>query len=78
MNKFSKVLFGIWIILAVLSFVVSFWAPLFIKIVGIVFGSLNLMIIGSLVITYFQGLAQARKLKEMEGKEDGMSMQEEA
>lgn len=69
MNKMSKWLLGIWMILAVLSFVVSFWAPLFIKVVGIVFGSLNLMIIGSLVITYFQGLAQGRKLKELEEKE---------
>lgn len=57
-------------VLAVLSFVLSFWAPLFIKVVGIVFGSLNLMIIGSLVITFFQGLKQAKELKKLEEIED--------
>lgn len=59
-------------VLAVLSFVLSFWAPLFIKVVGIVFGSLNLMIIGSLVITFFQGLKQAKELKKLEEIEDGV------
>ena len=55
-------------VLAILSFVVSFWAPLFIKVVGIVFGSMNLMIMGSWIITLIQGVAQARKLKKAEDK----------
>lgn len=58
----------VWMVLAIASFVCSFWAPLFIKIVGIVFGSLNLMIIGSWVISLIQGIAQARRLKEEEEK----------
>ena len=58
----------VWMVLAIASFVCSFWAPLFIKIVGIVFGSLNLMIIGSWVISLIQGIAQARILKEEEEK----------
>ena len=58
----------VWMVLAIASFVCSFWAPLFIKIVGIVFGSLNLMIIGSWVISLIQGIAQARRLKKEEEK----------
>lgn len=55
-------------LLAVLSFVVSFWAPLFIKIVGLVFGFMNLLIIGSWFSAFVQGLVQAKKAKKMEDK----------
>lgn len=72
MSKLSKVLFAIWMVIAVVSFVASFWAPLLFKIIGLTFGGLNMLIILSLVITYFQGLAQARKLKELEKQENGM------
>ena len=68
MDKLSKILMMVWMVLAIASFVCSFLAPLLIKIVGIVFGSLNLMIIGSWVISLIQGIAQARRLKEEEEK----------
>ena len=54
MDKLSKILFLVWIVLAIASFVASFWAPIVIKIIGLVFGSMNLMIIGSWVIATFQ------------------------
>ena len=61
-NKFSMILFLVWMVLAIASFVASFWAPLFFKVLGIVFGSFNLMIIGSWVIAYFQDRAAAKKI----------------
>lgn len=55
----------VWMVLAIASFVCSFWAaPLLMKVIGLVFGSLNLMIIGSWVISYFQDRAVARKYAE--------------
>lgn len=56
MDKLSKILFLVWIVLAIASFVASFWAPIVIKIIGLVFGSMNLMIIGSWVIATLQAL----------------------
>lgn len=71
MDKFGKIIFLVWTILAIASFVCSFWAPLFIKIVGIVFGALNLMIIGSWVITFFQEVRAAKRiLKEEKEKKN--------
>ena len=56
MDKLSIILFLLWIALAIASFVASFWAPIVIKIIGLVFGSMNLMIIGSWVIATLQAL----------------------
>lgn len=56
MDKLSKILFLVWIVLAIASFVASFWAPIVIKIIGLVFGSMNLMVIGSWVIATLQAL----------------------
>ena len=75
MNKFSMILFILWMVLAVASFVCNFFIPVtFIKVLGFVFGGFNLLIINSWVITYFQGLKAARELKKMEGKEDGVQL----
>ncbi len=65
--------------LAVASFVASFWAPMVIKIIGLVFGGLNLMAIGSWVISYFQEKASARKMAEEAIKlaEQEMELKEE-
>lgn len=65
-NNLSKILFLVWMALAIASFVCSFWAPLLIKIIGIVFGSLNLMIIGSWVITFIQEAIATRRLKKID------------
>lgn len=72
MNKTTKILLGIWIVLAILSFIVSFWAPLFIMIVGLVFGSMNLLIIGALFSTFIEGLFQARKLKKLKEEQQNV------
>lgn len=52
MNKFSKILLAVWVILALVSFVSAFWAPLFYKIIGIAFGGLNIITIMTWVISY--------------------------
>ena len=49
MNKYSKIM-------------LAFFAPLYFKIIGIAFGVLNLTVIITLVITYFQGLYWKNKL----------------
>ena len=64
MNRFTKILLMVWVALAVASFVASFWAPMVVKIIGMVFGGLNLMAIGSWAISYFQEKASARKMAE--------------
>lgn len=67
MSKFSKILLGIWAVLAIVSFICAFFCPLFPKIIGIVFGGLNILTILSLIITYFQGIYYKNKLeKEIE------------
>ena len=62
MNKFSKIMLGIWAVLAIVSFICAFFCPIFPKIIGIAFGVLNLTVIITLVITYFQGLYWKNKL----------------
>lgn len=52
MNKFSKIMLAVWVILALVSFVSAFWAPLFYKIIGIAFGGLNIITIMTWVISY--------------------------
>ena len=53
---------GIWAVLAIVSFICAFFCPIFPKIIGIAFGVLNLSVILTLVITYFQGLYWKNKL----------------
>ena len=62
MSKMSKIMLGIWAVLAIVSFICAFFCPLFPKIIGIAFGVLNLSVILTLVITYFQGLYWKNKL----------------
>ena len=50
-SKLTIVLMILWAVLAVASFVSGWFAPLFWGIVNWVFGGLNLMIIGSWVIS---------------------------
>ncbi len=74
MNKFSKILTGVWVCLAILSFVCAFFCPLIPKIIGIVFGSLNIITILSVVIAYFQGVYYKKKIDEE--IENGLQLQE--
>ena len=74
MSKMSKIMMGIWAALAIVSFICAFFCPLFPKIIGIAFGALNLSVIVTLVITYFQGLYWKNKLNK-----DGLQLpQDEA
>ena len=74
MSKMSKIMMGIWAFLAIVSFICAFFCPLFPKIIGIAFGVLNLGVIITLVITYFQGLYWKNKLNK-----DGLQLpQDEA
>lgn len=72
MNKMTKIMLGIWAVLAIVSFICAFFCPIFPKIIGIAFGVLNLSVIITLVIAYFQGLYWKNKLEK-----DGLQLQEE-
>lgn len=74
MTKLSKIIFGIWAALAIISFIYAFWLPIIPKIIGIAFGALNVMTLLTLVISYFQGLYYSNKIKKEFG--DGLRMQE--
>ena len=64
MSKMTKILMGIWAVLAIVSFICAFFCPLFPKIIGIAFGVLNLSVIVTLVVAYFQGLYLKKKLNK--------------
>ena len=64
MNKMTKIMLGIWAVLAIVSFICAFFCPIFPKIIGIAFGVLNLSVILTLVITYFQGLYWKNKVQK--------------
>ena len=67
MTKFSKILLGVWMVLAIICFITCFWLPLFPQITGIAFGILNMIIILSLGITYLQGMYwKNKRQKELE------------
>lgn len=71
MNKLAKILTGTWGVLALVSFISAFFAPLYFKIIGIVFGVLNLFIILAWVITYLQDLFIKKNIN------NGLQLQEE-
>ena len=64
MSKFNMIMILIWGVLALLSFVSAFFAPLFFKIVGICFGTLNMLTILTAVIAYFQNVYYNNKLEK--------------
>lgn len=68
MDKLSKIMFILWMVLAVIAFVSSFWAAGLVKIIGLVFGGFNLLIILSWITAAIQGLVQAKRIKESEEK----------
>ena len=67
MDGFSKIMLGIWAVLAIVSFICAFFCPLFPKIIGLAFGALNLGVIITLVVAYFQGLNWKKKLEKNNG-----------
>lgn len=49
----SKILFGLWMILAIACFVGAFFTtPLFVKIIGVIFGIINMSVIISWAIAF--------------------------
>lgn len=57
----------VWSVLAIASFVVAFFVtPLIAKIILLVFGGLNLMIIGSWAIAFIQAIKEYNKAKKKE------------
>lgn len=67
MNKLGKILILVWGVLALISFISAFFAPLYFKVIGLLFGTLNVVTIITGVVTYFQGLYYNRKIqKELE------------
>lgn len=74
MSKLSNIMLIVWGVLALVSFVSAFFAPLYFKIIGLIFGGLNMLVILSLVITWLQGIYYGNKLKNE--FEDGMQLQE--
>ena len=71
MSKMSKIMTGIWAFLAIVSFICAFFCPIFPKIILLAFGALNLGVIITLVVAYFQGLYWKKKLN----KDDGTILQ---
>jgi pilus assembly protein TadC len=65
MNKINKIILLVWAILALISFVSSFWAPLYFKIIGIAFGSLNMITIITWVLSYFVMKGNQNMLNKM-------------
>lgn len=61
-------MFILWMVLAVIAFVSSFWSAGLVKIIGLVFGGFNLLIILSWITAAIQGLVQAKRIKESEEK----------
>ena len=64
MSKMTKIMLWIWAVLAIVSFICAFFCPIFPKIIGIAFGVLNLSVILTLVISYFQGLYWKNKIQK--------------
>lgn len=70
MDKFSLILFTIWMVLAVASFICNFFIPVtFIRVLGYCFGGFNLMIISSWITAYFKEKAALKK-QNSETKEE--------
>lgn len=62
-NKITNILLMVWSVLAIASFVVAFFVtPLIAKIILLVFGSINLMIIGSWAIAFIQAVREYNKI----------------
>lgn len=62
MNRFSRVLFGLWIALAVAAFIGAFFTPIiWIKVINVVFGGLNSLVILSWGLAAIQAKLEYRK-----------------
>ena len=76
MDKPTKIVFGIWAVMAVALFISAFWAPVVIAIINWIFGGLNILILGSLGLTQIQTIAEVNKVKKQ--VEDELQLQTES
>lgn len=65
MDKMTKVLFIVWCVLAVAAFAASFFCPLIPKIIGIVFGGMNLLIIGAWISSIIEGRKEYKEQQKL-------------
>lgn len=64
MSRFTKWLFAVWIMLAIACFVGAFFTPvLWIKVIGLVFGGLNSLVILSWGLAAIQAMIENKRLK---------------
>lgn len=66
MDKVGKKIMVIWCVLALASFVISFWLPLMPKIIGIIFGILNVGVIFAFIGELFGEKKEDVQLQEEE------------
>ena len=67
MDKLSKFLFVLWIVLAIAAFIGAFWAtPAIVRTLSIIFGIINMMIIMSWVSALIREKREIKKQKEKE------------
>lgn len=64
MSKLNKILIGLWVCLAIMSFVCAFSCPLFPMIIGLAFGAINMITILTVVIAFFQQIYYKNKLEK--------------
>ena len=64
MSKFSKILIIVWGCLAILSFVSAFFAPIYFKIIGLIFGGLNMITLITGVVAFFQSIYYKREIEK--------------
>ena len=64
MSRFTKWLFAVWIMLAIACFVGAFFTPvMWIKVIGLVFGGLNSLVILSWGLAAIQAMIENKRLK---------------
>lgn len=64
MNRFSRVLFGLWIALALAAFIGAFFTPvMWLKVINVVFGGLNSLVIFSWGLSAIQAMIENKRLK---------------
>ena len=71
MDKRSKIMMAVWMVLAIAAFVSSFYCPIVPMIIGLCFGSMNIGVILALIAALIEGRKEYKKQKV---ESDGMSM----
>ena len=64
-DKKTTIIFIVWCVMAVVSFITGFFLPLLPKIINIAFGSMNLLIIGAWLASIVEGKIEYRKQQKL-------------